>query len=206
NTQLRNYVYGLDKESLFYSTEDGANDEGITYGRPYSRQVQTFNNKSYLVYLMNDNREADEDILDESGDEVTFNLDNPNAVTARENALRKLIDSKLTTTYISSKVTEKYEDVTVDIYDSIIRAYYKQNNGKYEGSEGFYNNDVLAMVNGEEITVDEFFADLDEVLGLSTALDIIFMKKLRVEYGDQITDEDREDFREQFESQYVNPI
>src|SRR5690606_4990941 len=206
NTQLRNYVYGLDKESLFYSTEDGANEDGITYGRPYSRQVQTFNNKSYLVYLMDDNREADEDILDESGDEVVFNLDNPDAITARENALRKLVDSKLTSTYISSKVTEKYEDVSIDIYDSIIRAYYKQNTGSYTGSEGFYNNDVLAMVNGEEIKVDDFFIDLKEVLGLSTALDIIFMKKLRAEYGDQITDEDMADFREQFENQYVNPF
>lgn len=205
NAELRSYVYGLDKESLYYSTKNEPNEDGVTFGRPYSRQVQTFNSVQYLVYLLDDNREADDDVLDESDPlEIVF-AENDHAQEVRLEAIKKLVDSKLTASYISSKASDKIDNTEINIYDPIIRDIYA-NSYTYKGSYGFLNNDVLAKVGDKEITVDEFFERIEPTLGLSSALDLIFMDKLREMYKDEINDAKMAEFREQFENQYVNPF
>ncbi len=199
NTQLRTYVYGLNKESLYYETTEGTNT------RPYSRQVQTFNNTPFLVYLMNDNREDDDDVLDETNsDDIVF-MDNAHAQEKRLEALETLVTQRLSTGYIETKTSEKFKDVTINIYDPIIREYYA-NQLSYSGSYGYRGNNVLASVNGVDILVDDYFELLNETLGLSTALDLIFVQKLRATYASQITPDDYAEFRTQFETQYVNPF
>lgn len=198
NTALRTYVYGLDKESLYYETIAGPNEDGKTYERPYSRQVQTYNNNQYLVYLLNDNREEDKDVLDDSDSLNIVFQDNANAQAQRTKALEQIIKGKLTASYITSKSEEKYENVSINIYDPILREFYA-NTKSYEGSKGFLNNEVLAKVGDKEITVDAYFEEATKTLGLSTALDNILIKKLRAEYGEQITDKDMQSYRENLE-------
>src|SRR5690606_36966109 len=117
NTSLRTYVYGLDKESLWYQGSDDNDTPADTsddtkYSRPYSRQVQTFGSSPYLVYLMNDERESDEDVLDETNpDEIVF-MDNANAKAVRTEALKDLVEARLTDAYVTSKVSDKYEEDT----------------------------------------------------------------------------------------------
>ncbi|VEU82882.1 hypothetical protein [Acholeplasma hippikon] len=199
NTALRSYVYGLDKESMYYETISGPNADGKTYGRPYSRQVQTYNNNQYLVYLLNDERESDKDVLDETDSlDIKFQ-DNDNAQSQRTKALEKLVKARLTSSYVTTKVNEKYEDIKINIYDPILREFYA-NTKEYNGSKGFLNNEVLAKVGDKEIKVDDYFAEVTKTLGLSTALDNILMKKLRKDYGAQITDKEMKSYRENLES------
>lgn len=202
NTALRSYVYGLDKESLWLQGQD---EDGNKYSRPYSRQVQTFGSNPYLVYLLNDNREVDEDVLDDSDPEDVHFKDNENAQAVREKALKQLIENRLTDAYVQEKIKEKYEEGTIDIYDPIIREFYAKNY-TYKGSYSFLDNDTLAMVNGTKVTVREYFNKVEETLGLSTALDLVLMKKLRVEYKDELPATIKEDSRKEFETQYVNPF
>lgn len=206
NTSLRSYVYGLDNEALYYETLDGPDEDGKTYARPYSRQVQTFNSRLYLVYLLDDNRTDDDNILDDSDEDNVVFEDNELAQAKRTEALEKLVENKLTSSYVSEKVKEKTEDNKVNIYDSIIRTFYENTKGEYNGSKGFLDNDTLASVNDHVITVDDFYKEVEEALGLSTAFDLLLVKKLYDVYGDEITSDDEKDFRKQFESQYVNPF
>ncbi|MFA5692080.1 MAG: hypothetical protein WC907_00560 [Acholeplasmataceae bacterium] len=205
NTSLRSYVYGLDTESMYYETLDEPNEDGKTYARPYSRQVQTFNSKPYLVYLLDDDRLDDENILDDNDKDNVVFMDNELAQSKRTEALEILVKNKLSSSYVTKKVNEKLEDLKVDIFDSVLRDFYA-NQKDYNGSKGFKNNDVLATVDGKEILVDDFFDKVEESLGLSTALDNLLVQKLKDNYGDQITAEDEKEFRKQLEDQYVNPF
>lgn len=204
NTALRSYVYGLDSDVL-YDGGAGQDEDENFYGRPYSRQVTTYGSKPYLVYLLNDDRSDDDDILiyDEESETDIFNEENEAAMALRTESLEKLVIARLTSSYITSKANELREDVSVNIYDPVIRAFYELDYD-YQGSTGFKNNDVLATANDIDITVDEFFAELESTLGLSTALDLILTQKLRDDYGDQISAEDRAGYREEFETDYVN--
>ena len=47
------------------------------------------------------------------------------------------MENKLTSSYVSEKVKEKTEDNKVNIYDSIIRTFYENTKGEYNGSKGF---------------------------------------------------------------------
>src|SRR5690606_6690140 len=96
-------------------------------------------------------------------DNVVF-MDNAHAQEKRLEALETLVTQRLSDSYITSKTIEKFEDVTIDIYDPLIRELYA-NQTSYTGSYGYRNRDVLATVNGVDVTVDEYFELLDETLG-----------------------------------------
>jgi hypothetical protein len=202
--ELRNTIYNMDSNVL-YDGGNGRNDNDQPYSKPYSRQVQTIGGAQYLLFLFEDNRADDKDILDETDPEDVKFADTEAAQAILLEAYTKLIEQRLTTAYIKNKVTEKFEDVKVNIYDPIIRELYK-NQYNYSGSEGFKDSDTLLDVNGAILTVDAFFEYIEDTLGLSTALDIIFVQKLRDAYSDEISDDDLKDFRKQFETQYVNPF
>lgn len=203
-TELRNQVYNMDSDVL-YDGGNGQDEDGNAYAKPYSRQVQTIGGTPYLLFLFNDNRTDDDDVLDESNPDETVFADNPHAQSLKAEAYEALVEQRLTTAYINEKVNTKLNEATIDIYDPIIRELYK-NQREYKGSTGFNGNDVLATVNGVDLTVDEYFNRLEKTLGLSTALDIVLMRKLRENYGDEITEADMADFRKQLETQYVNPF
>lgn len=188
NTSLRDYIYRtLDPET---STDEDA-------ALHYSKGVQQLSNKPFLVYLLNDDSTDDVDVLDETDEDNVVFQDNDNAQAIRAKALNAVINQRLTSTYINQKTAEKLEDIKIDIYDPIIRESYAFEK-EYEGSTGFKNNDVLATVNGEDITVDELFEYLDATVGFTTGLDLIQRKVLRKYYFDQITEEEMNRFQEQF--------
>lgn len=213
NAELRNTVYNMDSNVLYDGGAgvEGEGDDAVPYQKPYSRQVQNIAGSNYLLFLFEDNRADDEGILDETDKENVVFADTEEAQALKLDAYEKLIEQRLTSAYINEKVNEKYEDVKVNIYDPIIRELYRNDNA-YEGSEGTKDKNTLLEVTSKDgsindtLSVDDFFAYVEETLGLSTALDIIFVEKLRDAYADKITEEDLQDFRKQFETQYVNPF
>lgn len=189
NATLRNYIYNT------LDAETNTDEDALLH---YSKGVQELGGKQFLVYLLSDDSANDFDVLDESDeDNIKFNLDNADAVKIRDEALLKVIEQRLTTTYINNQVAALSEDLEIDIFDPIIRSFYELQN-EYTGSKNFKDNDTLAIVNEEVITVDQLFTYLDKTVGFSTALDMIQRQVLDELYYDQITDEEIDRFEEQF--------
>ena len=69
---LRNTVYNMDSNVL-YDGGNGRDADDVPYAKPYSRQVQSIAGGQYLLFLLDDNRDEDKDILDETdAEDVKF--------------------------------------------------------------------------------------------------------------------------------------
>ena len=177
------------------SVDDTAN------GKPYSSRVQTFGNSRYLVFKLDDDSETEDGILiedPEDSDEEIF-ASTTEATTIKNEMKAELVDSKLTDTYVSSKVSELYEETTIEIYDAVVRVFYSQNYD-YTGSDTNKDGDVIAMINESEITVDSFYDRLESSYGVNIALDMISNKFFNESETYTVSDDDYEDYKEQFEN------
>jgi hypothetical protein len=195
NTSLRSHIYTtLTAEATMTDPND------VTEGKSYSSRVQTFGTSRYLVYKLNDESATEEGILiaDPEDEDLEIFADTPAAVAVRDEMYAELLDSKLTSTYISEKVNELYEAKELNIYDSVVRAFYEQSYG-YEGSTKDQSGDIVAEIDGIEITVDTFFDRLEKSYGINLALDIASNKYLLNESGYEVTAEDLDDYTTQFE-------
>jgi len=195
NTSLRSHIYTtLTAEATMTDPDD------VTEGKSYSSRVQTFGTSRYLVYKLNDESATEEGILieDPEDEDLEIFADTPEALAVRNEMFADLLDSKLTSTYISTKVNELYEDKELNIFDSVVRSFYEQSYG-YEGTTKNQSGDVVAEIDGIEITVDAFFARLEKSYGINLALDIASNKYLLSESGYEVTAEDLDDYTTQFE-------
>jgi len=195
NTSLRSHIYTtLTAEFTMTDPDD------VTEGKSYSSRVQTFGTSRYLVYKLDDQSATEEGILveDPEDEDKEIFADTPAALAVRNEMFADLLDSKLTSTYISGKVNELYEDKELNIYDKVVRAFYEQSYG-YEGSTKDQSGDVVADIDGIEITVDEFFTRLEQSYGINLALDLASNKYLLNESGYEVTEADLEDYTNQFE-------
>ena len=195
NTSLRSHIYTtLTAEATMTDPDD------VTEGKSYSSRVQTFGTSRYLVYKLNDESATEEGILieDPADEDLEIFAATPAAVAVRDEMFTKLLESKLTSTYISTKVNELYEDKELNIFDSVVRAFYEQSYG-YEGSTKNKTGNIVAEIDGIEITVDAFFARLEKSYGINLALDIASNKYLLNESGYVVSKEDLKDYTTQFE-------
>ncbi|MDX9691363.1 MAG: hypothetical protein RBT45_02845 [Acholeplasmataceae bacterium] len=191
NASLRNHVYNtLLAEAQMEDAED------LTEGKPFSNRVQTFGTSRYLVFKLDDEKANEELIYDEDAEAFK---DTPESIAKQAEIREELETAKLSNTYISAKINEKYEDVSIDIYDKVVRTLYKQN-FVYDGTNKDRNGDLIAKVDGIEITVNDFFAKLEESYGINLALDIATNKYLEASDEYTITDDEYADFKKEFEN------
>jgi hypothetical protein len=196
NTSLRSHIY----DTLIAEADmEDAND--TTDGKPYSSRIQTFGDSRYLVFKLNDESETEEGILieDPENSEAEIFSTSAAAVAVKAEMKDELIDSKLTTTYINSKVNEMYEEGTLDIYDSVVRLFYEQSYG-YDGDDSNQTGDVIAKFGDIEILVDDFYAELESSYGINIALDMLSNKFLMASDDYSVSDADMDDYTEQFEN------
>lgn len=188
NTSLRSEVYNI------------AKNIGEESALPHSKQPQSLGSASFLIYVLEAVKDPEDVLLtDENTDEETF-ADNETANAYKAEARTAVYNNRLTDTYVTTKVTALYEDDTkVNIYDYVIRSFYEQSY-TYSGSNGYKNNNVVADINGYEITVDVLFEKLATSSGLSTALDLIMVEVLNDLYADQITTAKRASLKTTFET------
>ncbi len=199
NTSLRSHLYN----TLTAETQIADPDTE----KAYSSRVQTFGDFKYLVFKLDDNS-ADEDgiLIEDPADDTAyiFNTDDSDATVAQkaqdayDQAYADLVDGKLTSTYISSKVSEKYDAADVNIYDNILRILYGQTY-TYAGSDKNKTGDVVADVNGTEITVDAFYAEVEKSYGVNLSLDLVLNKYLSNSDQYTVTDDQMADYKTQFE-------
>lgn len=195
NTNLRNHIYNtLTAEANMEDPED------VSSEKPYSSRIQTFGNSRYLVFKLSDESAAEEGILieDPEDEEKEIFADTAAADDIKAEVRQALYDSLLSNNYISSKVTELYEEIEVDIYDPVIRVFYEQSYG-YEGTNDNKSGDVVATVNGEDILVDDLYERLEKSYGINLTLDIASNKLLENHADYVVSEEDMETFTQQFE-------
>lgn len=101
----------------------------------------------------------------------------------------EVIKNKLTTAYINNKVNALYEDAKIEIFDNTAKMYYNQSATTKATGKGKTGNVLLSFegkLNDEtvkfEITVDEYFAYLNNRVGLEAAIDLLVNKFLLKEY------------------------
>ncbi len=196
NTSLRSHIYNtLVAEAQMEDPED------TTDGKPYSSRVQTFGTSRYLVFKLDDQSASEEGILieDPENSDAEIFSDSAEALAAKAEMKEALIESKLTDNYVTSKVTELYDESTLDIYDSVVRIFYEQSYG-YNGTESNKDGNVVAKVGDFEITVEAFYTRLEKSYGINIALDMLSNKYLDSNDKYSVTDADLDDYKKQFEN------
>ncbi len=196
NTSLRSHIYDtLIAESEMEDPDDTAD------GKPYSSRIQTFGNSRYLVFKLEDESETEEGILieDPENSDAEIFSNSTEALAVKAEMMEELVESKLTDNYVTSKVTELYDEETLEIYDSVVRVFYDQSYG-YTGSDTNKTGDVVAKVGDVEITVETFYNKLEGSYGINIALDMLSNKYLENSDVYTVSEADLEDYKEQFEN------
>lgn len=195
NTSLRSHIYTtLTAEASMTDPDD------LTTEKPFSSRVQTFGNSRYLVFKLSDEKASEDGILVEDAEDEEKQVfgTSQEALDIKAEVFEKLFETKLSSTYISAKVNELYEDMELNIYDKVVRIFYEQSYG-YEGSTKNKSGDVIADIDGKEILVEDFFAKLEKSYGINLALDIASNKFLLASEDYTVSEEDLEDYKTQFE-------
>jgi hypothetical protein len=193
NASLRSHAY------VTLGSEDNQEDDGAS--NPYSARVQTFGNSRYLVFKLSDDSASQENILiedPEDPDLKIFDTDNTEALDLYNELRDKLIEEKLTSDYVTTQIEEKYEDVDVQIFDSIVRTFFKQNYS-YNGKDDNKSGNVVATVDRVDILVDDLYARAEERFGLSLSVDMLMNKYLDNQDVYTVTDAELASFNTQFE-------
>ena len=193
NTSLRSHIY-----STLVSEASMEDPNDTTDGQPYSSRFTQFGTPYYLVFKLNDGKAAEEGVLIEDPEDAEKEIFASTATAIRNEMFDLLLESKLTSAYISEVVNKLYEEIEVDIYDPVVRILYEQNYG-YDGTEDNKSGDVVATVDGTDITVSDFYARLEKSYGINISLDLLSNEYLLNSEKYSITEDDRDSYQTQFE-------
>jgi hypothetical protein len=196
NTSLRSHIY-----DTLIAEADMEDPDDTADGKPYSSRIQTFGNARYLVFKLDDESETEEGILVEDPENPDAEIfdDSTEALAIKAEMKNELLESKLTDNYVTAKVTELYDEQTLDIFDPIVRVFYDQSYG-YDGSDKNETGDVVAKVGDIEITVEDFYNKLEASYGINLALDMLANKYFEASDVYTVSDADLDDYTEQFEN------
>ncbi|MFU8792665.1 MAG: hypothetical protein ACNA7K_01435 [Acholeplasmataceae bacterium] len=193
NTSLRSHIYTT------LTAEDQVDLEDSTSGRPYSSRVQTFGNSRFLVFKLTDDSASEEGILVEDSEDETVkvfaNTTEANAI--KDELFEELLVARLTNQYISAKISELYEENDLSIYDPVVRAFYEQSFG-YEGDTKPIDDETVAQVGDNKISVRAFYNRLEGSFGINLALDLASNIFLVNEGKYEVSSTDRAEFESQF--------
>ena len=198
NTTLRSHVYTT------LTSEDRQDEEDAT--NPYSARVQTFGSSRYLIFKLSDEGDAQEGVLvDDPDTEDEDEIFSESASELYEELRAEVIDNKLTNTYVTNQVEARYEELTIDIYDPVVRAFFDQT-FNYNGGDANKDGNVVATItdstdalDNTDILVDDLYQRLSDRFGVNLSLDMVINKYFDAQETYVITDEEFADFEEQFE-------
>jgi len=224
--EIYNYIYSYkDQVSTTYTVDTILTD---LVNLPFTKSYEDFTNTSLRTYIYNtlgtgetDTRFTSSPRLNGSYYYLAFKLEAHNEevlnwmdeddkfivytetgeLTEKALEIYDLVEeSKLTSSYISSKATERFNDAEVVVYDELVKLYLGQNYSNVKLSSKS-SKTVVAKVGDKEITVDELYAELEAKLGVSVAIDIAIRETLKAsDYMDDITAEKRAEFRDNIET------
>lgn len=182
---LRSYIY------TNLSTEEN--------GIRFSSTPRSYGKFYYLAFKLKDHNE---DILAQLEGDALILYEDEAKTTLKDYAqgyYDKIIENKLSDTYISTKSKERFKDADIQIHDELVHLFLSRS---YEVKLAKkVNTNLIASVNGEEIKVDDFYQKLDKQFGVSVAIDLSLKKSLlNSVYRERITSEKMAEFKKNVEN------
>ncbi|MCU0104358.1 hypothetical protein N7603_01655 [Acholeplasma vituli] len=186
NTSLRSYVYTT------LGTEDG--------DTRFSANPRLSGSNYFLVFKLQGHDEEIQQWVDEDNKFIVYKNTGELTEKAQE-IFDKIVESKLTTTYISAKATERINKADIVIYDELVKLYMAQSYKDVKLTSKS-SKTLIAKVGDDEITVDAFYAKLEQRLGVSVAIDMAIRQTLKntEKYTSTITSEKRAEYRKNIET------
>lgn len=181
---VRTYLYST------LSTEEGS--------IRFTAQPRQWGNFYYILFKLVDHDEEVEEQLNDDETLIIFEEDGTTLTSWAQEYYDKIKEAKLTNSYITTKAADRLADAKIVINDFDL--YYILNNTNFTLAKKS-SKDVVATINGIEITVDDFYAKLESQMGVSVSLDMTIKKVLLAsDYVDQITAKEREEYKENVEN------
>ena len=164
NSTLRNLIDNL---------EDGE----------YFNKLQQVSSTKYLVYMVE--KAEEKEFADLTNDELTM-------------LTNKYIETLVTDSVTTSMINDLLASENTKIYDSLLSKLHKEENDSFvelKASEwkDEYKN-IVASVNGKNLTVEKFYQALEKLYGPVYALNYFEQKLLLEKYGNLITEDDEKEF------------
>lgn len=151
---------------------------------------QQFGDYTYNVYLI-----AEKDTVNYS--EITED---------KKNEVRdSIIDDFVTSSFITSKVSELLNDSNITVYDPVFDALLANdcdNHKRLQKSawKSEYNS-LVATINDKNLTVDDFYQTLEKILGVTCSMDYFTNKTLlESSYAEKLTDDDIKTIKKNYQS------
>ena len=170
-------------------------------GTRFTAAPRSYGSYYYIVFKLADHNEDLLAQLDEDDKLIVWADEAKTALTEHaQTYYDKLVESKLTDSYVSTKATTRLTESDIKIYDEYLQLYLSRSYSNMELPKKI-GNDIIASVDGTEIKVDDFYVKLENQLGVSVALDLALRKALlSSEYFDQITDDQMKVYRSNIET------
>ncbi len=167
----------------------------------FTSSPRSHGNYYFLMFKLEDHNQ---DLLAQLDDEkkliVWENEEDEVLKDYAEEYYNKLVESKLTDSYISSKASERLDETKIVIYDEEIYLNISMYYGPYSLAKK-PSTTVVAKMDDIDILVDDYYEKLESRLGVSVAMDIGLRKAfLASEYAQKITAEQKKEFRENVEN------
>lgn len=187
NSDLRSYVYDT------LTTDEN--------GTKFTAKPRSYASNYYLLFKLAAHDEDQKTLVDEDGKLILYKDDAKKDLTdAASEYFDEIVESKLTATYISTKATKRLADAKVTIYDSLLHLYLSQNFKTFSLANKS-NKTLIAKMGDFDITVDNFFEELESRLGVSVSIDMALREVLKASaYKDQITDKEMKEYKANMET------
>lgn len=200
---LRNYAYNT------ITSLD--NDDEEETKNPFSTLRSGSGTSRYLIFRFSDAHIYKDFFEDEDGDKTDLEIFKEQIVKDEFNdlldeLLTNLKETRLNSTYVSTKTAEYLEDLKLDIYDDTLRLFYSMN-AEYTGTEKSNKEFVAKWSLGDlegTLTADELYEKLEVIYGTNLSLDLIIKKSLLASNIYVITDEERDEFEKQYTTLLTN--
>lgn len=186
---LRDYIY-----NTLSTDEDGTR---------YTASPRSYGNYYFISFKLQDHNEDIKDHINEDDELIIYvdeEAEEKELTDYAKEYFKELTKTKLTTSYIESKFSEKLEDAKIVIYDELIYLHLN--------AEGFPvtlskkgSSKAVAKVDKVEILVDELFPLLVAKVGPTIGMDLAIKEVLFAsEYMDKITSTMKAEYRENVEN------
>lgn len=170
-------------------------------GTRFTAAPRSYGNYYYIVFKLADHNEDLLAQLDVDDQLIVWADEAKTTLTEHaQTYYDKLVESKLTDSYVNSKATTKLTDSDISLYDEDLHLYLSMSYSNIELPKKI-GNDLVATVNGTEIKVDDLYSRLETQLGVSVALDLALREALlNSKYIDEITDAKMKEYRSNIET------
>lgn len=170
-------------------------------GTRFTAAPRPYGNYYYIVFKLADHNEEILEQIDADKQLIVWADEAKTTLTEyAQTYYDKLVESKLSDSYIAGKATTRLTESEITLYDEqlhlfLSRSYTNMTLPKRVG------DDLVATIDGVDITVDAFYEKLETQLGVSVALDLALREALlNSSYKDQITSAQMDEYRSNIET------